>query len=181
MSKNRTSIYQMLVPNNWTLKEPSASESLIDTKKPIYELIIDEGEQEVRITIHNFPTNSIDERVPPEAQAARWKQQLGGDKIIDAKTIPQSFGGYSGLRFEGIGHIGGEKLMVIGWSMQLSQEHFYALSQEHEGLTNEEREQMRGDYTIKVVGSPEKVKNLQESINRFARSFRLMQPIPDKR
>lgn len=177
----RPSIYRVNAPVKWTFKEPSPSDSLADTKKPIYEMVIYEGEEQVLITIHNFPAESINTRIPPEAQVSRWKQQLGGEKAENTKVDPQSFGGFSGLRFEGQGKLEGKERMVIGWSMQISPEHFYALSQEQEHLSSTEREQMRADYTIKVVGPPGLIQRNKNVINNFARSFRLITPIPKKR
>lgn len=175
----RPAIYHASIPHNWLHHAPPIQQSLTDTMKPIYEMAIHAGDQKIAITLHNFPCDTIETRIPPEAQAARWKRQLVNAE--DITITPQAFGGFCGLRFEAEGVIDGQKKMIIGWSMQLSPEHFYALNQEHEGLSDEEREQMRADYTIKAVGPLDLVKKYRATIHRFARSFRLIQPIPQKR
>jgi hypothetical protein len=180
-SLERPDIYQATTPVNWTFTEPSPNESLTDTKKPIYEMTLYGDEDNILITIHNFPSETIEERIPPEAQVARWKQQLGGEKAHNVTITQQSFGGFSGLRFEGQGKIEGKDTMFIGWTMQVSPEHFYALSQEHEELTHGERKQMRSDYTIKIIGPPHLIEQNKEVINNFGRSFRLIKSIPAKR
>lgn len=179
---SRPPIYRARLPYGWIYKEPPLGESVIDTKKPIYTIIIDSEDEEddIVITIHNFPLESLDARVPQEAQIERWKRQLG-EKVKHLSLKEQAFGGFSGVKFEGEGVIDGKPTEVIAWSMHLAPEHFYALSQEHEGLTKEEARQMRSDYTIKVVGPPDPVRKNREAIDAFARSFRLYKPLPSKR
>lgn len=103
----------------------------------------------IRATIHNFPGIKI----PPSAQIARWQQQ-----IPDAKThiSAQAFSGYVGLKFEGPG--------VIGWSMQIGPE--FPVKGE-----------TAADITIKVVGPAETLLAHLEEIERFARSFELIEDL----
>lgn len=180
-SLERPDVYTAEIPLSWRVNPPNPNESLTDTMKPIYEITINDEQEHIEITIHNFPVAELGKRIPPEAQAARWRQQLGGDAAQHISVENQAFGGFSGLRFEGEGALSGKERKVIGWTMQMSPEHFYALSQEHEGLSEKERLQMSASYTIKVVGPPEVVQKNIQAINKFARTFRLINPIPQKR
>lgn len=179
LSKECTTIYEIDIPFDWICKEPTIDDALLDTKKPIYEFIvenIEDEEDDIHITIHNFPNNSIDERVPRGAQINRWKQQFTILEEANTQVSMQSFGGFSGLKFQGVGKIKEQEKMMLGWIMQLPQEHYFAL-----GFPEKNRTQLhnlRADYTIKVVGSPEFVLKNQKSIEAAIQTFRLCKEIP---
>lgn len=179
LTKEQRTIYEIDVPFDWVCIEPPISDALHDTKKPIYEFIIenvDDEAEDVHITIHNFPNNSIEERVPPSAQITRWKQQFTILEEANSQVSKQSFGGFSGLKFQGVGKIKEEDKMMIGWIMQLPQEHYYALGFPEKNRT--QLDNLRADYTIKVVGPPELVKKHQKSIDNAMQTFRLHKEIP---
>ncbi len=128
----------------------------------------------LRVTVHNFPTSSLAERVLPAAQISRWKTQF--DTLEPGSVIihPISRGGFSGLYFEASGIQHGKPITVMGWSLQLAQEHYNALAL----LEGDLYFQMRSDYTLKAVGSPDAVLQHKKSIVRFANSFELINEIP---
>ena len=180
LSKEQTTIYEIDVPFNWICIEPSIGNTLLDTKKPIYELVIEneegDDEEDIHITIHNFPNHSIEERIPPNAQINRWKQQFTILEEANTQISKQSFGGFKGLKFQGVGKIKEEDKMMIGWIMQLPHEHYYAL-----GFPEKNRSQLYNlcaDYTIKVIGPPEMIMKHQKSIEKAVQTFRLYKEIP---
>ncbi len=179
----RPSTYRIKTPVGWVRKDPLQEESIVDTTKALCEFTIpnDEGGQ-VRITIHSFPSESIEERIPPRAQIARWKRQF---TELDASTmlvIPQAYSGFSGLLFEGSGVMNESQTAVMGWSMQVAPEHYSTLTLKlGMSRTPEERcslRQMRADFTIKAVGPKYLVDKHRRSIMAFARSFELIEEMP---
>lgn len=180
---HRSPIYRAKVPSNWKRKDPDPSESIVDTTKPLCEFIIDDGNGErVRITVHNFPSESSEERIPPNAQVARWKRQFTDLDLTTLSLKPQAYGGFSGVLFEGSGTLADEPVTMMAWTMQLAQEHYSALSF-HLSLSRspEERhslKQMRADYTIKAVGPRTLMIKHHRDIVAFGHSFELIQEIP---
>jgi len=173
-----SAIYQMNIPSNWIPISPDPSISIQDTKKPIYEFIIPNGEEQVEITIHNFPSHSLQERIPTMAQVTRWREQFSELDETRSFVIPQAFGGYAGYRFEGSGKMENSDTTVIAWAMQLPTEHYYSLSFPTKKISSEERDQMKADYTIKFVGPTNLILEHKNTINAAARSFRLIKEIP---
>lgn len=162
--RDHTPIYRVKAPKEWIIKRPETDASLQDTSKSLVEFFIQEGDVEVRITIHNFPSNHIDDRIPPIAQIMRWKQQFDE---IDVSVSPQSFAGFVGLLFDGLGVMKGKEMSLLGWSMQMAARHYNNLSFE-----------MRADYTIKALGPTFLVEKNRQAIVNFARSFELLKEIP---
>jgi len=159
-----TLIYRAKVPAAWSHIHPSPTESLTDTTKSICEFTLNE----IRITVHNFPSDAIENRIPPSAQIARWKKQFTTIDTITSSTIPQSFSGFVGLLFEGNGVLNSAKTIMMGWSMQIAPEHYRS-------LTNP---QLRADFTIKAVGPTELMAKERKTLIAFARSFELIEEIP---
>lgn len=179
----RSIIYRGQLPLHWRRCNPSRSESIGDTTKPLCEFIIeDEGAEEVHITIHNFPTTKLEERIPPEAQIARWKRQFTELDLTTLAVIPQSYGGFAGLLFEGSGIQKEKHTTVIAWAMQLAPEHYstlsFLLSTIYSSQKQEYFRQMRSDYTIKAVGPTALMKKHRQAILGFAHSFELIEEIP---
>lgn len=175
----RFNVYQARIPNHWIRKDSFPEESLIDTKKSICELLIQAADGTViRIAVHNFPSESIEQRIPPSAQVARWQGQFDILLPEESSIIPQAFSGYSGLKFIGRGQINNEDQIMMGWSLQLNKEHYRALAppvpQSKENLYRE----MRADVTIKATGRTEAMQQHEEEIISFARSFELIEEIP---
>lgn len=168
-----TLIYRIKAPAAWEHHPPSSDESLTDTTKALCEFMID---KQIRITIHNFPSESLEKRIPPEAQISRWRRQFS---FLDPNATVislQAYSGFKGLLFEGSGMLNGSKQTMMGWSMQLAPVHYRALT--HLNLLN--LDQLRSDITIKAVGPSEIMEQYRDQIIRFARSFELIEAIPTK-
>lgn len=173
----RQPIYRVKTPKGWIRHDPLTDESIFDTTKSLCEFIIfEDPESIVRISLHNFPTEDLEQRIPPQAQIARWKQQF--ETLYTPNVIPQAFAGYAGLLFTGFGTIKGQEVMVMGWAMQLDERHYRSLS----NPANQEEairwRQMRGDFTIKAVGPKNLLEKHHEDLILFARSFELLEEIP---
>jgi hypothetical protein len=71
---------------------------------------------------------------------------------------------------------------MLGWAMQLAPEHYATLTAaKNKALQLEESEeinQMRADFTIKATGPKPLIKLHKDAINNFARSFELINSIP---
>jgi len=170
----RSPIYRACVPKLW--KRIDSEESVIDTMKPICEFLIESKSNEtIKITIHNFPTTSIDERIPPIAQVNRWKQQLNVLSPLNFTVTPICKSGFVGLFFQARAHPNG----VLAWSMQLAEEHYRHVNALSKASTNAAYyRQMGADYTIKAVGPNRLLEENKEDITHFATSFELIEAIP---
>lgn len=157
-------IYRVNVPTGWKRKDLSHIKDKSDTKLPICEFDVDD----IRITIHSFPSYSQNDRIPPIAQVERWKKQF--QSLENFTTTPQAYSGYAGLLFEGTGRLTDGAKHVMGWSMQLASEH-YRLIQDP---------QQKADFTIKAVGSVDAMNKRRKEIITFARSFELVEEIPEQ-
>lgn len=160
----RTPLYQMRIPEKWEQVDDPIESDIQDTKLPIAEYAIVENGHRIRITVHSFPSQRADDRVPPNAQITRWKQQI--EELDPASVIikPQTFSGYVGQLFEGTG----KEIAVMGWVLQIAPEHYPQL---HDP-------QQRADITIKAVGSIDLVKKHRFDIIATARTFELIDEIP---
>jgi hypothetical protein len=168
-----TLIYRVDVPSDWEQVNPLAGESLTDTTKSLCEFFIRDQPHTIRIAIHNFPTENMEQRIAPMAQIARWKKQFTKLDSTSVTVTPQAFGGFSGFLFEGTGLLKDQPTAMMGWSMQMAPEHYRKLQDREEKQT-----QMRADYTIKITGPTEAVKKFRSLIVAFARSFELIDDIP---
>lgn len=155
-------VYRALVPINWIRKEPTGD--LQDTRKAICEFNVLDNEEEIRITLHTFPFSEKEQRIPPQAQVARWKGQLEDLDPLSFQITPVSHGGFHGLFFEGES----QGMKMMGWSMALSP--FYARRDLNSTL--------QADYTIKVTGSSEMINKHRKDLICFANSFECIQEFP---
>ena len=164
----REPIYRARIPEQWHRQDPDPTISLTDSRLAICELtVLDAIHGDIKITIHNFPYDKFEDRIPPAAQVARWQRQLTEIDPTSIQTTPVGHGGFAGFLFEATGTFEGQQgTSVMGWAMQLAAEHFWNL----EG-------QRRADYTIKVVGPARSVAKHRDEILRFARSFELIDEI----
>ena len=174
--RDHTPIYRIRTPDSWIKRDPLPNESLLDTTKAISEFIIRESGETIRITIHNFPSQTIEERIAPQQQVARWKKQFETLFTSSSSTIQQAFSGYNGLLFEGTGIMNGQQIMVLGWALQLPLEHYQTIL--HSSL--QEKDSMRSDVTIKAVGPLSLMQKHKEAIIAAARSFELIEEIPNR-
>jgi len=175
--ERRFPVYQVSVPLGWVRRDSLPEENLSDTTKPIVEFLIPGETGHIRISIHNFPSDTIEQRIPPAAQVARWQRQLEGLDPSESHSIPQAFGGFSGLGFRGVGKLNQVDTMVLGWALQIGDPHYRMLSSPSTGNPYQHRE-MRADVTIKVVGPKSFMESKEEEITAFARSFELIEEIP---
>lgn len=173
-------IYRIRAPNEWIWRSPLKEESLSDTTKALAEFIINDPEGIVRITIHNFPSDTLEERIAPTLQIARWQRQFDSQEVITAYTTPQAFSGYTGLLFRGSGILKENDSMVLGWSLQLAEEHYRTLLNTFSKETGLVYRQMRGDVTIKSVGPRSVMEKYESEITAMARSFELIEEIPQR-
>lgn len=126
----------------------------------------------IRLTIHNFPYTSLNQRVPLEAQLNRWKQQF---ELLDSASVTQqSFAGFMGFHLYAEGVIKEENTCVSAWTLQLGPEHQKSLAK-----NTERNMQIRSDVTIKAIGSKELMERKQSEIYALARSFELLDPLPN--
>ena len=177
----RFPVYRARVQAHWIRKDALPEESLTDTTKPLCEFLIRQGSEVIRISVHNFPSETIEQRIPPGAQIARWQRQFETLDPSESGTVPQAFSGYSGFKFKGVGtlkSVNDVESMVLGWALQLSDEHYRTLSYPPQERNRLRYREMRADITIKAVGQKEAMEVNEEEINRFARSIELIEEIP---
>lgn len=160
-------IYRMCVPRHWIRHDPLPDDLVTDTTKSLCEFIINDPDGIIKIAVHNFPADTLDMRIPPQAQVARWKTQIEEYDGINSYTQPIAFGGFSGILFVGIG-----SKMVIAAALQLSPQHFRNLAG---------KEQMKADVTIKAVGPTHTMKKHQDEIINAIYTFGLVDEIPHPR
>jgi hypothetical protein len=173
--RNGQLIYRARIPAHWDcILTPI--DQLKDTMKPLCTFT----SGGVSITIHNFPNDKIENRIPPKAQVARWKGQFQDLNSSNSFTMPESHAGFSGYYFEGVGLIGGEKKMVLAWAMQIATDHYHFLTYPSTKEEVNNFPQMRADYTIKAIGMVDAIEKNKDDIITFARSFELIQDIPSR-
>lgn len=143
---NERPLYQADVPFDWKRID---YQDLSDTKNPIVAFETSQG----TVTVHNFPNIKI----PPEAQIARWKEQMKGE---DYEIYPVSHGGFGGFCIEGTS--------TIAYAMQLTPLLYSAITDPDQ----------KADYTIKFTGEK---KIDKEEIAQFAMSFEWIFPFPFER
>lgn len=171
-------IYRVKVPMEWTRSDIPPAEAG-DTTMALAEFFIRDLHDSIRIVIHNFPTDSLEQRIAPNFQIKRWEGQF---QVIHPEQInitPQAFSGFSGLLFQGTGIMDQQPTTVLGWSMQIAPSHYQSLSYPSSDKDYQYR-QMRSDFTIKVTGPEDLVQKHFRSLTTFARSFELIEEIPSR-
>lgn len=159
----RRPVYRAKVPEGWIRIDPQGS--IMDTTLPNATFLI---ENELKVTVHSFPSENLEDRIPPFAQIERWKRQGHAGKV---ESI--SRGGFVGLFLEGAS--------ILAWSMQLDLEHYQTLSFLPTNRFEEAHyKQMRADYTIKATGPERLIAKYREELLHFAKSFELIQEIPKR-
>lgn len=176
----RFPVYRVKAPDNWIRRDPLPDESLIDTKKALCEFFILDADKSIHIVLHNFPSRSPEDRIPPAAQTTRWQGQFDSLDPLDTSLQPQSFSGYSGLLLTANGIMKGETTMVLGWGLQLPMEHYRALTLMATPQNRRLYEQMRADVTIKATGPRSLMEKHKKSIIAFAHTFELIEEIPTR-
>lgn len=176
----RFNVYRARIPLNWIRKDSLAEESITDTTKSICEFFITGNNGFIRIAIHNFPSDALEERIPTSAQIARWERQFEQLLPEESSILSQAFNGYSGLKFKGVGYLEQKDTMMLGWSLQIGREHYQMLSHPRNPANYELFREMRADVTIKATGPKELMEEYEEIIVEFARSFELIKEIPSR-
>lgn len=161
----RRPTYRAKVPIGWKRIDPE--NPIQDTREANVTFRTEDG---IVITVHTFPTETLEERVPPAAQVARWKGQLK-DAPSAVHAISQA--GFAGLKLDAP--------TLLAWSMQLDFEHYQTLSFLAQSIEEEEHyKQMRADYTIKATGTEAALDLHRKELELFASSFELIQEIPKR-
>lgn len=171
-------IYRAKMPHSWRVFLPDSEDYFQDTTLPILSCTVPCREGEINITIHNFPTHSIEGSVPAHLQLRRWHNQFSSVDPASLNHTPIAYGGFTGYLFEATGTIKNQMSSVLAIAMQIIPEHYRML--QNNPLKEQEYMQMRADYTIKAVGSPEAIASKREEILLFAESFELIHPIPSQ-
>lgn len=173
-------LYRIKYDPTWIVRDPLQDEDLSDTTKALCEFIIPDAEGVIRINFHSFPSEAIDQRIPPTAQVARWQRQFEELSPHDSYTLPQSFSGYAGLLFCGAGTMQGKPMKMMAWSLQLGPTHYRSLLYPSSHQENQLYRQMRADITIKAIGPTALVEKHADAILAFARTFELIEEIPER-
>jgi hypothetical protein len=174
--EQRQPIYRIRAPTDWRMTNQTLK-SVADTKKPIGEWVISEGEESLTITIHNFPLSSLEARIPPAWQINRWKKQFDLLEEEGFHITPLAYGGFSGLALEATGMQKGKKVSLLAWAMQLGDEHFRNLS--YSNIKPSKKTQMLSDYTIKAIGPTFLIEKHKSSLEACAKSFEHIEEIPE--
>lgn len=167
-------LYRAYLPSRWIQVELNREVSIMDTTQPVAEFFLEENERKIRLTFHTFPIHEDFQRIPPEAQIARWKQQFDELDPLSILISPVSHGGFHGLAFEGQGVLKEEPAAVMGWSMLLADIYARQLKESF-SLADQTK---RADYTIKATGDPDMVRRYRTEIANFAQSFELIEELP---
>ncbi len=179
---SRLPIYRAKVPLDWIRYDCLPSESLSDTTKPLctFHILDKETKDSIRITIHNFPSEKIEHRIPVKEQINRWLNQFETISSQGSVTCQESFNGFIGMYLSTAGsQPKAPDLSVLGWALQLPKDHYHALTPHPSDETSKAKYlQMRADVTIKAQGTSWLMQRHQEAIEAFARSFELIDEIP---
>lgn len=178
--RNDYPVYRLKIPPQWEMAETSSAISLKDTTQPLCSWTRQAEEGALRITLHNFPSPSMEARIPPQAQIERWKRQLTPLDPAQTMVTPQAFSGFTGFLFEGSGKHKEEEIRMMAWVMQLAPEHWNRLEVYQEILHPVQKEyldQMRADFTFKIMGPPAAVARHHQEILAAARSIELIQDL----
>ncbi|MFN0065212.1 MAG: hypothetical protein ACKVOH_03130, partial [Chlamydiales bacterium] len=96
----RRPVYRVKVPTTWA-RLFEEKPTLFDTTKPNCEYLIAD---KIHVTVHSFPSNEIEERIPPLLQVERWQKQLNcieprnlsvGVPSSDSEELTQQILGFS--------------------------------------------------------------------------------------
>lgn len=170
-NKIRFATYRIKIPSDWKVQLPLDNESIQDTTLPNATFFLSE---EVIMTIHTFPSNSIKERIPVGSQIARWKKQFTTIEPLSVFSSFETRGGFAGIFFEASGtHSKYDKTMsVLAWSMQLDSRHYHTLESLNKNI--------QADYTIKTIGPKHIIEQYKEELIMAAKTFELIQAIPEE-
>lgn len=171
-------VYKAKLPLAWHVKEREDS-STSDSKIPLATFF--NHNNSVKITVHNFPSNHLKERIPPSMQVDRWQKQFDSIDPVRLSIKQIASNGFQGLFFEAEGLMGEEKVTILAWALQLHPPYYSHLNTKKMLSKNKEEihylKQMQADYTIKAIGSTESMNQCKEEILFFAKHFELIDEI----
>lgn len=170
-------LYRFAPPRGWTRMDSGLPASE-DTMKPLAHFSLRVGEEQLDLTVHNFPVDRIEERTPLQAQIARWKGQFDTIEPTSIHTRPQAFGGFVGLAFEAEGTRQQAPYAVMAWTMQLAPQFYTALELLDTPQKHFKTRQLYADFTIKAYGSPKLLAQERVPIEAAARSLALEEELP---
>lgn len=174
--RENAEFYQITVPLNWVVQNHSSDAFKHDSKISLVEFTIPDDSDHIRISIHNFPNNHLNSRIPPFQQIERWKKQFSS--LESQSILPQSFSGYVGLLFEGQGSMNQKKMSMLAWTMQLDTSLYQYLDKLQTYDKTSLYKEMQADFTIKALGSTEVLQKYQKQIIEAAHSFKIKYEIP---
>lgn len=169
-------LYEVEVPKSWIIQQSHSNGYEQDTTLPLIEFFINDADDQIRITIHNFPNQKLEKRIPPMQQVERWKKQFS--PLTFYTLLNQSFAGFVGVLLEGEGWMQNKKISMLAWSMQLDQTLYQHLDKI---LTYQESmllREIQSDITIKAVGPKSLIDKYKKEIIQMALSFKLIDEIP---
>ena len=157
-------IYTALVPNSWKLMPLKISS---DTKEPICQFMLPvDGLEPLIITVHTFPFEDPQMRIPHFMQVQRWQEKFENG----TETLKRaSHGGFSGL----MQLLKKKDLAQISWTMALDQEHCYTIL----STKNQMNKYYLADFTVKAWGSQPVIEQKKNEIEKFVQSFGFIDPI----
>lgn len=165
----RKPLYQVQVPLQWQRVNPPEDDLLQDLRKPLVKFVIEPG---LNLVIHNYPTDSIEERTNQALQIEEWSKPF---KICDWSSQECSQYPFSGFYFEGRV----ENKKISAWNLQLDPNLYQMLRFLAATVDEEEHyKQMRADYTIKVSGPCHLMEKHRDAIQFFVSSFHLIDSLP---
>lgn len=174
----RKPIYRAKVPSTWQRIDAAITESIADSTKANCEFLIGTEDDPIHLVVHSFPSSSLEDRIPPQAQIQRWQRQFDELDLQALQITPCAQGGFTGLCMSAEGLMKGRQTAVLAWSMQLAPLHFIAL-QVKEGTNDPVKTRQRqSDYTIKAFGPPKSLAAYRSEIMAFAASFEMIEEIP---
>lgn len=169
-------VYRLFIPQDWETL-PLSEQGKVDSREPNLTLLAPIGDKKLPIYFHNFPVANLNERIPPEAQVQRWKEQI--PKIVFEKTEPVSRGGFFGLYAQIEGAKEERAIKTLAVAMQLDPTFARDLSQRHETLIDANAlAQTLADYTLKCMGSEEEIEKIKEAFEKIAASIELIEELP---
>lgn len=166
-------IWRLEVPKTWKRIDPQ--ELSTDTRLPNLSFEIQGEKAPILITLHNFPAEQLQERVPISMQITRWKRQLTNLDEVSLREVPFTQSGYRGLLLTAKGEKEGKSHAFIAVALQMDNELFEALRVESaERQTQFMNRQRRSDFTLKAQGDPEDLVLHEEDILNSFESFELI-------
>lgn len=178
--RNSNPTYRMQIPAEWVPIKQESMVDLSDTREALCTYQLPHPAGNLTLVIHNFPNDQSSEQIPAQAQVNRWLQQFEELDPLATRLEPQSFSGFQGMRVQAAGIKKGKREALLGWGFNLTGQHYRVLSHPKTTFADTETlRQMRGDITIKVTGPVPAMEHYQEQLLSAAKTFELIEAIPE--